>query len=107
MKCSEQIVRSFGAFGAALVAVFFAMAYHGAKYHTHVEHEHLELPNATRLFSAVVPWALLVPLVVLVLGLLLRRRPLALTVIACAGWLFALGWALMCILVWELPFVLL
>lgn len=91
-----------GASVSTLISALFVLGYDGIKYHNS-RSEHICLPDMLGWFHAISPWMFVVPSVVLVLGLLLLKRPSALTVMVTISWLFALAWPLACILAWKVP----
>jgi hypothetical protein len=107
MTRSEEIVRIVTASMATVFAAFFVSGYNYVKYHNAVVHHHAELPTFTLWVVSGVSWAFLVPVLVLILGLVFLKRHMIVTVIVSLAWLFSLGWPLLCIVVWEFPFVLL
>ena len=107
MARRERIICVVSSSIATFISAWFVLGYNGIKYHNHVEHEGLALPLGLHWIGVAAPWMLLVPLLAIVLGLLCLKRPWAVTVITAAAWLFTVGWALVCIYAWELPFVIL
>jgi len=107
MSNTKEVIQVAFAGAASVIGAFWGFAYHWAKYHTHVEHESMMLPNITALVTALAPWVFLVPLAVLFVGIALRKRPLGVIVTVNLGWLFAISWPLLCVWAWEVPFILL
>ncbi len=109
MDRSEQPIRVLFSTLAGLAAALFAFGYNDIHYHNAVTHLGLSggLPQLTHLVIKIVPWAFIVPVAVLVGSWIWRQRPRVVYAITSAGWLFALGWPLACILGWECPSILL
>ncbi len=75
--------------------------YDSSKYSNEVYHRGLVLPQSTVEVHGLATYAMAVPLVVLVLGLVLRRKDMPITIITSIAWCFALCWPLFGILVWQ------
>ena len=108
MTKAEKMVCLGFAVAASLIGAILGWGYHWCKYHNNVTHDGMShLPGGTRLVVAVGPWVFLIPVLLLVAGILLRRTRLPLLVVINLGWVFAFAWPATCLWAWELPFVLL
>jgi len=106
MTHAEQTIRVVAACLAALASAGFVGGYDGIQYHNDVEHMKGDLPDATRWVHAAAPWMALVPFALFVLGMLWRDRPVRVTAVTSAAWLFSCAWPLGCIWAWEVPHIL-
>ena len=111
MTRAECIIRIAFAVCAGLIGCGFVSGYHGIMYHNYVVHGDFELPAITNLMTSLVPWAYAIPLLAIILGIVLawrkERNRIAVLLLTQICWLFALGWPLLCILAWQLPFIIL
>ena len=109
MSRTEDAIRIVTASCAAFIAVVFVLGYNWAKYHNAVEHHRMALPVLTDWVAGGAAYALIAPPMFLGFGLLFLfhgNHTLVVLTISLA-WLFSLGWPLLCIAAWEMPFVLL
>ncbi|MFO7958695.1 MAG: hypothetical protein R6X33_16520 [Candidatus Brocadiia bacterium] len=100
----ERIIHIVGASVATLISACFVMGYHSIQYRNHVVHGDIEIPRILHWIGAAAPWMFLVPPVVLIVGLLRLKQDSVVAAVTTSAWLFALGWALLCIGGWQMPF---
>ena len=110
MKKIEAIIHLLASSLAALISAIFAFAI------SSIQTSNARclgivdaLPNPAAFYSSYSPFALALPFVLCVAGLLCRRLKnnpnMAVVIICYLGWLFALFWTLGCIFSWQLPYV--
>jgi hypothetical protein len=109
MHSVKETVHIAASTAAAFVGAVFVYLYNAMKANN-AHWQDIELPVLTAFYERVSPWGLAVPAALLLAGIgCLRfrtRRDFILHIVSYAGWLYALGWSLGCILAWEIPYVI-
>lgn len=102
MSSVETTIRVIAASLALMCSTGFGVVYSEGWSHTIDHSSSRELLSSNQYaVTALAPIMTVVPIVALIAGVLLRKRPIGATLVISTSWVIALGWPLLVILAWE------
>jgi hypothetical protein len=102
MNKTENIIRIIAGSVAMFFSVLFGYGYYDCTgYHNAVVQQGAVLPVLVYGVAMILPWAFILPVLILICGLVLRERNTLVTLIVSISWVLALGWPLLVITMWQ------
>ena len=91
---------------AAIASAAFAVGFSSIE-ESNADWNRIALPTATEWFARLVPFGIGLAGFFLIANLIaaFRRSDAGLSVVSSIAWLFAFAWALACLIVWRMPYV--
>lgn len=90
-----------------VVSSAFGLLYSSVRYNM-AQHYGVALPSVLEWYKFLTPYAFIFPVLFVVLQAVAgksSRKKVYLAVLTSSGWLFALTWALLGVLLWQLPYI--